>query len=430
MGHEPGGAAEGVLGGPPVELEVLRGAERALVALRVPEHVARLIAATPSLRASWALAVGSILILAAVGSSQTTGPTPFLVLAPLLPLAGVAAAYGPAADPIFEITRAAPMSSFRMILIRATAVLAATSLIAAIGSVLAPADGWRIAAWILPSLAVTIAGLTLGTFMDPLRAAIVVAGVWVAGVIVVWRVEGSTGLFGGTAQAAYAAVAIAGAVVIVRRRDRFEMEQRAVQLQIVTAADAERRRLERNLHDGAQQQLVAVAIKLGLTRKVLEHDQTAAMHLLTELEADVRAALDDLRELARGLNPPVLTEQGLVSALEAHIGRHGLPAMVDAARIGRYAPEIEATIYFCCLEALQNVAKYARAERVLIHLSEAGNGVGFVVRDDGVGFDVSTMKPGSGLRNMQERLHAFGGSLRVESASGRGTVISGELPAR
>ncbi|HEX4396127.1 MAG TPA: histidine kinase [Trebonia sp.] len=205
-------------------------------------------------------------------------------------------------------------------------------------------------------------------------------------------------------------------------------ELRESRQRLVTAGDEARRRLERNLHDGAQQDLVALAIKLTIAGGVLGDDDTEARELLEELQADTAAALENLRALARGIYPPLLADLGLVAALNAQAGKSPVPVAVRAAGIGRFPQDTEAAVYFCCLEALQNTAKYARATAARISLSAADGALTFAVSDDGAGYDSARTPMGSGLRNMADRLTALGGRLEVRSAPGAGTTVTGQLP--
>jgi signal transduction histidine kinase len=207
-------------------------------------------------------------------------------------------------------------------------------------------------------------------------------------------------------------------------------ELAASRARIVAAADAERRRIERNLHDGAQQRLVALAVRVGLVAKLVEQDQGAAEAALLELRTEVQETLQELRTLAHGIYPPLLMDRGLEPALRAAAQRSALPAMVLAEGLGRYRPETEATVYFCCLEAMQNACKHAGANAsVVVNIREDRGGIRFEVIDDGAGFDVAGNPTGSGFVNMSDRLGAIGGSLDVQSAPGRGTRVIGWLPA-
>jgi signal transduction histidine kinase len=203
---------------------------------------------------------------------------------------------------------------------------------------------------------------------------------------------------------------------------------RASRQRLVTAQDEERRKLERNLHDGAQQQIVALAIKLRLLDNLVERDTGKARSLAAELQRDAGDALEELRNLARGIYPPLLADQGLAVALESQARKSPVPVRIDADGIGRYPREAEAAIYFCCLEALQNVAKYARASRVDLRLSERDGRLRFEVSDDGVGFEAGVTSYGSGLQGIADRLAAMGGDVQVRSTPGAGTTVTGGLP--
>jgi signal transduction histidine kinase len=202
---------------------------------------------------------------------------------------------------------------------------------------------------------------------------------------------------------------------------------RASRLRLVRAQDEERQRIERNLHDGAQQQLVALMVQLSLLEDSAG-DSGEVRQVTGELRAGLRAALDDLRALARGIYPPLLADQGLGPALRAQAGRAPLPVQVETDGIGRYPPDAEAAVYFCILEALQNTTKYARASQATVALSCPGSHLEFTVTDDGTGFDTATASRGTGLQGMADRLAAAGGTLRINSATGNGTTISGRLP--
>ncbi|HEV8275346.1 MAG TPA: histidine kinase [Streptosporangiaceae bacterium] len=203
---------------------------------------------------------------------------------------------------------------------------------------------------------------------------------------------------------------------------------RASRQRIVAAQDEARRRLERNIHDGAQQDLVALAIKLRLAGTTVDEDPAQTKELLGELQADASGALENLRDLARGIYPPLLADLGLAAALSAQASKSPLPVTVDADGIGRFPQDTEAAVYFCCLEALQNTAKYAQASSAQICLQAHNGTLRFTVSDDGAGYDVGHTPMGSGQRNMADRLAALGGSLEVRSAPSRGTTITACLP--
>ncbi len=205
-------------------------------------------------------------------------------------------------------------------------------------------------------------------------------------------------------------------------------ELRVSRQRLVHAQDEERRRLERNLHDGAQQHLVALKVKLGLAETLTDRDPAKAVALLDQLQGDADEALTTLRDLARGIYPPLLADKGLGAALESQARRATVPVTVDAGGTGRYPPDVEATAYFCVLEALQNVQKYAAASHVTVRLHDDTKQLRFEVVDDGAGFDVGAAAAGMGLTNMRDRLDALSGSLRVTSEAGGGTTVSGAIP--
>jgi signal transduction histidine kinase len=213
-----------------------------------------------------------------------------------------------------------------------------------------------------------------------------------------------------------------------------EVRQQASELQasrarIVAAADAERRKIERNLHDGAQQRLVALAVNLRLARQLAATAPDDANAMLEHLSTEIQETLEELRALAHGIYPPLLADRGLTEALRAAAGRSPVPVSVDAHGLARYPAEIEAAVYFCCLEALQNVGKYAgETAKATVRIAEDTGALVFEVSDDGHGFDARSAKAGAGFTNMNDRVGAIGGSLRIESAPGKGTKVSGTVP--
>jgi signal transduction histidine kinase len=205
-------------------------------------------------------------------------------------------------------------------------------------------------------------------------------------------------------------------------------ELRASRSRIVATADAERRKIERNLHDGAQQHLVALAVNLRLAKDLLGDDPATASEMLDALAADVKETIQELRDLAHGIYPPLLRDSGVVEALRAAASRSPLAVDVDADGMGRFPSEIEAAIYFCCLEALQNAAKHAPDARVAVKVWEESGGLLFSVTDDGPGFDVEVAQQGHGFTNMSDRLGAIGGTIRWESSPGHGSTVRGSVP--
>ena len=203
---------------------------------------------------------------------------------------------------------------------------------------------------------------------------------------------------------------------------------RASRQRLVAAQDEERRRLERDLHDGAQQNLVAIKVKLGLAEMMSAKDPEKARELISSLKTDTDEALETLRDLARGIYPPLLADKGLVAALESQARKATVPVTVEGDGVGRYPQEIEAAVYFCVLEALQNVQKYAGATSAAVRLSDGGGQLHFQVHDDGAGFDQGSVVKGAGLTNMDDRLDALGGDLSITSEVGRFTQVSGSIP--
>ena len=212
---------------------------------------------------------------------------------------------------------------------------------------------------------------------------------------------------------------------LVLRNVRLIEELRASRQRLVSAQDMERRKIERNLHDGAQQHLVALSINLGLAQTLFDSDPTQAREMLTQLKSDASDALENLRDLARGIYPPLLADRGLSAALTSHAAKAPVPTKVEAGEVARYPMEVEAAIYFCVLEALQNVAKYAGASSATVKLAEDNGHITFAVSDDGAGFDVERAARGAGLTNMTDRLEALGGRLEISSRPGAGTTIRG-----
>jgi signal transduction histidine kinase len=214
----------------------------------------------------------------------------------------------------------------------------------------------------------------------------------------------------------------------VLRNVRLIEELRESRRRIVTAQDERAKALERNLHDGAQQQLVALAVKLRLLENVIPKDPEKAVAMAREVGTEAGDALENLRDLARGIYPPLLADKGLVPALEAQAREASVPTQVRAEGVSRYSQDIEAAVYFCALEALNNVAKYSGASRAELVLAEAEAKLVFDVSDDGAGFDPAETGYGTGLQGMADRLDAIGGTLEVRSAPGEGTTVAGRIP--
>jgi signal transduction histidine kinase len=205
-------------------------------------------------------------------------------------------------------------------------------------------------------------------------------------------------------------------------------ELQASRLRIVTAADASRRAIERDLHDGAQQHLVTLSVKLGLAREIIKEDPALAAELLEELHSDVQNTNATFRELAHGIYPPLLRNHGLGEAMRSVTRRVSLPYQVDVDLPRRYPEEIEAAVYFCCLEAIQNAGKHAGPDASIeVRIHADSEMLRFSVSDDGLGFAAGTGE-GHGFVNMTDRLGAIGGLLFVESERSTGTTVRGEIP--
>jgi signal transduction histidine kinase len=213
-----------------------------------------------------------------------------------------------------------------------------------------------------------------------------------------------------------------------------DLEERTAELQasrarVVAAGDAERRRVERDLHDGAQQYLVLLRLKLSQAEAQLARGEALDAERFADLRDSLDRALAEVRDLAHGIYPTVLETDGLRVALSEAAERAPIPTTVDVNGTGRHPHEIESAVYFCCVEALQNAAKHAgEGRRATISLREADGRLSFAVSDDGQGFDPGRVRPGAGLQNLADRVGALGGELVIDAAVGRGVTIRGEVP--
>jgi signal transduction histidine kinase len=230
---------------------------------------------------------------------------------------------------------------------------------------------------------------------------------------------------------------VAGMLLSVWRHERILAElARAMgdlatsRRRIAEAAELERARIERDLHDGAQQRLIALSMRLALAEELLHQDPATAQAAIHDLGDDVAVALEEIRSLAQGIYPALLADRGLVDALRSAARRSPVPVTVDAVGVTRHRPEIESAVYYTCLEALQNAAKHGLgATCARIVLREDGE-LTFDVCDDGAGFDPAMVRSGAGTRNMRDRVESLGGTLEVRSSPGAGTTVHGAVPLR
>jgi len=214
---------------------------------------------------------------------------------------------------------------------------------------------------------------------------------------------------------------------------RTNADLRASRERLVATADAERRRFERNLHDGAQQHLVALAVNLKLASAEIAADPSTAPALFATLADDVREAINEVRSLAHGIYPPLLMDAGVVEALRVSARRSPSAVTVTASGVGRYPTELEAAAYFCCMEALQNASKHAPGAAVRVHVAEDQHELRIVVEDDGPGIAADRIDAGQGIGNMRDRIGAVGGELtitRPSTGESRGTTITATIPLR
>ncbi|MBV9607326.1 MAG: sensor histidine kinase [Solirubrobacterales bacterium] len=222
----------------------------------------------------------------------------------------------------------------------------------------------------------------------------------------------------------------------VQERGRHEHELRALlsdlraaQRRVAAAGDAERRRIERDLHDGAQQRLMAIRLELAMARELLDRDPETAATRLEALQHELDETLDELRELAHGLYPALLASDGLSAALQSTARHCAIPVRVQEPDIGRAPRSIENAAYFCCLEALQNATKHAGPRACAsIRVTMRDGLLEFCVSDDGDGFDPAAVRPGYGIVNVRDRVEALGGKVEVTSAPGCGTTVVGRIP--
>jgi signal transduction histidine kinase len=238
--------------------------------------------------------------------------------------------------------------------------------------------------------------------------------------------------------ARHAALAIRNATLAVELADRLELinlqatELHASRARIVRAEETGRRRLERDIHDGVQQELVALLAKIRLARNQLGRDPSSVGTLLEELQDETKLALSDLRDLAQGIHPTVLSDRGLVEAIEDRVSRMPSSVTVEVAeqvRNARFTQAVEGAAYFTVCEGLANAMKHASAQRLIVRLDTEESELCLDISDDGAGFDAQKVSR-SGLKGLEDRIEALGGRLQVTSAPGRGTRLLARLPAQ
>lgn len=206
-------------------------------------------------------------------------------------------------------------------------------------------------------------------------------------------------------------------------------ELRASRRRLVELQDSERRRLERDLHDGAQQQVVALKLKIALAERMARKaDAGDLANTLSDLATETQEALDDIRRLARGLYPQLLEYEDIATAVRSHVARLPVPVEVVANGVAHYPREVEAAVYFAAVEAIANSADYSDASQVAVSLVASDEAVTVEVRDNGRGFDVAGVGEGIGLTNIRDRVEALGGEVEVESAPGAGTTVRARIP--
>ncbi len=223
--------------------------------------------------------------------------------------------------------------------------------------------------------------------------------------------------------------ALSSTAALALETNRLEAAVAAARAGTITAVDAERRRIERDLHDGTQQRLIALRMKLSVAERILGANTGRAQSVLDELGGDIDSALAEVRRVSHGIAPPILVERGLEQALRSVAGTASLPVHVWAEHLARYPQKVETAVYYCCLEALQNIEKHAGdGVTADIRLSDDGHAVAFVVSDGGAGFDPGTVRTGAGFRNIQERVEELGGLAAIAGRPGGGTEVRGSIP--
>jgi signal transduction histidine kinase len=216
---------------------------------------------------------------------------------------------------------------------------------------------------------------------------------------------------------------------LATRTEQMLLEVRASRTRLLAAADTERQRIARDLHDGAQQRLVVLRIELELAAEDAEHDNPEEAATLRGFSTEIEQALEEFRSMTSEIYPAILSDRGIADALRAVALRAAVPTLVEVGTLAEYPLEIGTAVYFCCVEALQNVAKHAPgANGAQIVIGEQNSVLRFSVTDDGPGFRKDEARLGAGMINMRDRMAAVGGELKIRSAPGQGTSISGQIP--
>jgi signal transduction histidine kinase len=222
-------------------------------------------------------------------------------------------------------------------------------------------------------------------------------------------------------------VLVVGLRDYVRRLGRRTRELEESRARVAGAALEARRSIERDLHDGAQQRLATLAVDLGRANRLCDADPARAREIVHGLQRQLEDAIRELRDLAHGIYPPLLGEQGLGAALPAAARRTVLPCVVEVRGVGRYDPAVEAAAYFCCLEAMQNADRHSHGSLVTVVVSDDGDGLTFSVSDDGLGVDPATVGTAHGITGMRDRIRAAGGELTITASPGGGTRVEGSF---
>ena len=262
----------------------------------------------------------------------------------------------------------------------------------------------------------------------PLSGVVAFLGEWRRGRIDGGPVETSQALLVGVFTAVVFVVLVIGLRDYARRLSGRTRELEESRARVAEAAHEARRSIERDLHDGAQQRLATLAVDLGRANRLCDAEPDRAREIVHGLQAQLEEAIRELRDLAHGIYPPLLGEQGLAGALPAAARRTALPCLVDVRGVARYEPAVEAAAYFCTLEAMQNADRHSGGSLITVSAADDGTGLRIRVSDDGAGFDGAESKGAHGLTGMRDRVRAAGGELTLETRRGSGTTVEATFP--